>query len=59
MIGGKFMSYRYERPSAIIRLSGEEGRKIFCTILEKTTKFDVKKASKKAHKELRKQGFYM
>ena len=44
MIGGKFMSYRYERPSAIIRLSGEEGRKIFCTILEKTTKFDVKKA---------------
>ena len=60
MIGGKFMSYKYKHPSSIVKLSGEEGRKIFYTILKKNTvKFDAKKASKQAHKELRKQGFYM
>lgn len=60
MLGGKVMSYRYAHTSSIVKLSGETGKKIFGSIVSgKTVKFDAKKASKTAHKNLRKQGFYM
>ena len=60
MLGGQSMGYRHAHSSSIIRLSGEDGKKIFSSILKsKSGNFDSKKASRKAHKELRKQGFYM
>ena len=60
MLGGKAMKYNYVCTPSVIHFSGETGKNIFKSILcDKTEKFDVKKASKKAHKNLRKQGFYM
>lgn len=54
------MGYRYANSSSIIRLSGEDGKKLFGSILKsKPGNFNAKKASRKAHKKLRKQGFYM
>jgi len=44
----------------LVVLSGENGKRIYKSILcDKTPKFDAKKASKEAHKNLRKQGFLM
>lgn len=60
MLGGQILGYRHAYSSSIIRLSGEDGKKVFSSILKsKSGNFNAKKASKKAHKELRKQGFYM
>ena len=54
------MGYKHAYTSSLVRLSGEEGKKVFCSILKaESGKFDAKKASRKARKELRKQGFYM
>lgn len=42
------------------RLSGEGGKKLFYSIFKsKSGNFNAKKASRKAHKKLREQGFYM
>ena len=60
MLGGQIMSYKYSHTPSIVRLSGENGKKIFDSILKSEPgSFNAKKASRKAHKELRKQGFYM
>ena len=60
MFGGLNMNYKYKSTPSIIKLSGETGKEIFNAIIKDKSKgFDAKKASKMAHKELRKQGFYM
>lgn len=60
MLGGLVMSYKHIKTPAIVRLSGETGRKVFESAIKgRNIKFNPKAASRKAHKELRRQGFFM
>lgn len=60
MSGGAGMSDLKRPQHSYVKLSGEEGKKTFYKILNsKPDQYDAKAASKKAHKFLRKQGFYM